>query len=322
MKSKSKFYDPSRDGITQGLLGTWLECRQKARYFLQGYSSKGTPMAMTYGTVGHGVLQYAYEDFRTGKITGIPSRKRVVGYVSEVEKIWRKENERPSKQMIEDLETSLAFAEVILPEYFKYWSTDFTKKKWKKVEGSFKIPYKLKDGRKTFLRGKMDGVFESPGLWLFESKFKSMINEGDLVDTLTLDLQVKIYLWALYKTYKQIPKGVLYNVVRRFNQTRRVSETLKEFCQRCREDLEKRPDWYFFRFEVCTSPSDIREFEAELENMLTDFMDWWEGKSPHYRNPGSCITKYGRCWGLNACANSDYGNLTKRKTMYRELEDL
>ena len=105
-KKVKKFYDYTRDGTTQGLLGMWLECRQKARWFTQGYSSKGTSMALTYGSVGHGTLERGYENFRVGRISGIPSTQKINRYIREVEKQWRKENPKPSRLALQDLQTS------------------------------------------------------------------------------------------------------------------------------------------------------------------------------------------------------------------------
>lgn len=317
----SKFYDYSRDGLTQGLLAMWMECRQKAKWFLQGYSSKGTSMALTYGTIGHGVLEHAYENFRTGKNKGAPSKASLRKYLSITEAQWKRENPNPTKNMLQDLETSLAFAEVILPVYFSHWAEDFKKKNWQKIEGTFKIPFTLDDGRKTFLRGKMDGMYKTKGLWLFESKFKSLINEVDLLDTLSLDLQVNMYLYAIWKKYKTLPSGVLYNVIRRFGLHQRKGESLTQFAKRCAEDLEKRPDWYFYRYEVAITEQDLLTFEKDLHGMVKEFCDWWDGSASHYRNPVSCISKYGRCWALSACSERNLGGLVKRKAVFRELED-
>lgn len=320
-KATKKFYDYERDGITQGLLVMWMECRQKARWFLQGYSSKGTSMALTYGTIGHGVLERAYENFRVGRNDGAPSKRQMGKYLDEVEAQWKKENPRPSKYMLEDLETALAFAEVILPTYFEYWKEDFKKKNWQKIEGTFKERFVLPDGRVTFLRGKMDGMYKTKGMWLFESKFKSLINEGDIVDTLSLDLQVLLYIWALWKKYGVVPSGVLYNVVRRFGLKQKKTESLKQFAGRCAEDLKSRPEWYFYRFEVAITKGDLLEFEKELTDMIKEFCDWCDGIAGHYKNPHSCVGKYGRCWALDACSSGNMNSLTKRKVVFRELED-
>jgi hypothetical protein len=168
----------------------------------------------------------------------------------------------------------------------------------------------------------MDGVFERTGLWLFESKFKSMINEGDLLDTLSLDIQVMLYLWALSKKYDKTPSGVLYNVVRRPGLKISQKESMPQFAKRVEKDILKRPDWYFYRFEVAIDRQDLQRWEAEFMAMLTEFMDWCDGKAGHYKNTNSCITKYGRCWGLTPCAEGAFHTLAKRKTVFRELEDV
>lgn len=321
--SKPVFYDPKRDGISQSVLGKWLCCRQLSRWDLTGWSPKGVSLAMTNGTIGHAVLQYVYEGQRKKEIGAVPSSQRLKNIIKLVEKIWLKENPRANKDMLQDLEFALLNAEVVLPIYFDYWKDDHKKILWEKLEGEFKIPYQTKDGRSTFIRGKMDGVFKRNGLWLFETKFKSMINDEDILDTLSIDLQVCLYIWALEKGYKLCPSGVLYNVVRRPGLKIGASESLPAFGQRIAKDISKRPEFYFFRFEVATEKSDIAKWLLEFEPMVVDFLNWWEGKVGHYKNtPNSCITKYGRCRFLNACVNGDMHSLQKREKVFSELEEV
>lgn len=321
-KKPIPFYDYERDGITQGMLGMWMQCREQARLFLQGYSKGGTTMGLTYGSVGHGVLEHAYENFRLGKNPGAPTDRQMSKYLIMTEKQWKLENPRPTRWALEDLEVALMFAKITLPVYFDYWKNDFKKKNWQKVEGRWKIPFILKDGRKVTLRGMMDGMFKTKGMWLFESKFLSRINEGDIIDTLPLNLQVRLYLRALWKTQNVVPSGVLYNVVRRIGLKQGKKETLKQFANRCAEDLKKRPEWYFYRFEVDNSKEDLLVFEEELHGMVQDFCDWYDGTGNHYKNSGSCIRVYGRCDYLDACSDHSTHNLIKRKVVFRELEDI
>jgi hypothetical protein len=81
----------------------------------------------------------------------------VKAYVKRIEKQWVGENPQASKKALEYLEMSLLIAEATMPLYFQYWSKDIKGMKWKSLEGEFKVPFKLKDGRETFLRGKRDG---------------------------------------------------------------------------------------------------------------------------------------------------------------------
>lgn len=319
---RGTIYDYRRDGITQGLLTLWLECRMKAFYFLQGYTPKGVPLALTYGTIGHAMLEKAYEAYRLKRIQSVPDNTFIVRAAKEVEKSWLQENSRPSKGMLEDLEFSLLCAERVLPIYFQHWASDFKKIEWLKVESAFKIPYTTKDGRKTFIRGRIDGAFRRNGLWLLESKFKSVINEIDLLDTLAIDTQIMVYLWAMVNGYKFDPSGVVYNVTRRPGLKRRVGEGLEQFGKRIEADVKKRPEWYFYRFEVSMGKADVVTWNKLFEALIVEFMDWCDGKRATYLNTNSCVTKYGRCWGLTACASQQFYGLQKRKTVFRELEDV
>ena len=72
-----KFYDPTIDGITQGLLGKWLDCRKGAMHFLNGWSSETVSPGMTFGTISHGCLELAYSDIMSGELDTLPSKRRV-----------------------------------------------------------------------------------------------------------------------------------------------------------------------------------------------------------------------------------------------------
>lgn len=318
-------YSIETDGVTQGLLATWLACRQKAKWYLSGLSLRSSNMSMTYGEIGHAVLESIYNDIRSKKLWSSPDARKVRSYIGAIEKEWHKEHPRADKKSLEYVELACLIAEATLPLYFDYWKKDIKEIKWQQLEHEFAIPYITKDKRKTVIRGKMDGVFSSPKLWLFESKFKSRINEGDMVDTLPFELQVMLYIWALIRSpkFKDItPSGVLYNVIRRLGLEQKKDETITQFAQRCIQDIQKRPEYYFIRLEISIGRDDLNKFEGELEDMLTDFMDWWAGKTGHYKNTGHCIDKYGRCPYLLLCAG--YKNSTayiKRDRIFRELED-
>ena len=319
--NKKIFYLPERDGISQSILAKFLSCRQLVKYDLQGWVSKYTSLALTHGTVGHAVLQFVYEGQRKNIIGAVPTKQQLTKIINHVKKLWLADNPRPTRNMLQDLELSLLFADVVLQIYFDYWKKDIKILKWEKLEGEFKIPYQLKDGRNTFIRGKMDGTFRRNGLFLFETKFKSMINEENIIDTLGIDMQVMVYLWALGKEYKLSPSGVLYNVIRRPGLRLGKTETLPQFGKRIEKDILRRTDFYFYRFEIATDKEDLAKWSVEFEQMLTDFLNWWENKAGHYKNTGNCVNKYGRCNFLGACAENQFYNLMKRKTVFRELEE-
>ncbi len=318
-------YSLEKDGITQGLLSTWQACRQKAKWYLEGWSLRSTSMGLTYGEVGHEVLEMAYEDIRTKHLKTIPSVQQIKTYISKVEKLWIADHPRCNAKSLEFLELSLLIAEATLPLYFEYWEKDLKEMHWEELEHEFKVPYEL-SLEITYhfpIRGKMDGIFYSRDskLWLFESKFKSRIEEGDLVDTLSFEFQVSLYLWALWKTKKIVPAGVLYNIVRRIGLRQGIKEGIIQFAKRCVEDIKSRPEFYFIRLEVNVTKKELEIFDLELKDMLTDFIKWWKGLSGHYKNTGLCIDKYGSCSYLPLCSGQRFNLYSKREKIFRELED-
>lgn len=315
-----KFYNIERDGITQSLLSIFMSCRRAALWYLQGWVLKSPSFPLTFGSITHGILERVYTDIRLGKLRSSPSREQTLKYIDRVEKIWKEENPRADAKATELKELSLLVAEATMPLYFDYWSKDLKGIVWEKIEGNFKTPFALPDGRKTFLRGAMDGVYRNPKRWLLETKTKSRIDERDLVDFLPFELQVNFYLMNLIMQGGDLPRGVLYNIIRRTQLKQGKKETIPQYGKRIAEDIKSRPEDYFIRMEISIGRDEMEEFRKEVTGLLTDFYDWWEGKIPHYRNSGHCQTKYGRCEYL-AAETGRMSIYTKRERVFRELED-
>lgn len=317
-----KFYSPEKHGVTQSLLSSWKACRFKAMYSLNGYSPKKTSMGLTYGTIIHGVVEEIYKMIMEKKLSKKPSKTLIEKLVLRVEKKFKKENPNLDKDALEYLEESLMIAEATLPYYFRYWwKKDFEQYEWRALEQTFAIPYKTKDGRKTIIRGKKDGVYGTEAIRLFETKTKSMVNVGTIIDTLNFEFQVMLYLWAVKKQYKKTPQGVTYNIIRRTSLKKKKTESLVSFSRRIKDDVQNRPSFYFIRIHATITRKKMKEFEAELEQIICDYLDWCEGKSGHYKSTGQCIDKYGRCRWLSVCSKGDLSYFTKRKIVFKELED-
>ncbi len=318
-----------RDGVTQSLLSTWLTCREKAKLYLDGWDSKYHSPALTYGSIGHSALELAYLDMQAGKLKSAPSAAQSRRYIDQTEARWRKENLKPNVEALQYMETALSLMEVTLPRYFDYWKKDFKQVQWVSLEKKFKVPMTLQFHNPTYwvkvpIRGKRDGEFRLNGkLWLFETKFKSMVNEADIVETLSFETQVLLYVWALWieNGKKEAPRGVLYNIVRRTTLRQNKAESVAQFAKRVAADIDKRPDFYFMRMEAAISLQEIQKFEVELTGMVKDMYLWRKGETAHYKNTYSCLGKYGKCSMLGACSRDDYSALVKRKAMFKELED-
>lgn len=330
---KTDFYIPERDGVTQSLISMWLTCRQKAKFYLEGWDSKYHKEALVDGNIGHACLERAYNLIRNGKMTKPPSEKLSKIIVSKVEAQWYIENARPSTDAREMVERACAVMEVLLPAYFDFWRKDFIEKKWESLEEKFTLSMAVtsRNGKVTTipLKGKKDGTFRtSKGIWLFETKFKSQISEEGIMATLGFETQVMLYMLETYYSkldkanpMKSMPRGCLYNIVRRATLRKRVKENIPEFAKRVKADLAKRPDFYFMRIESPLVAKDLMAFQTELQRLLSDMWDWWQGLAPHYKNTYSCIGKLGSCLYLPVCNKGEYSSLAKRKVVFKELED-
>lgn len=323
-------YRPLHDGVTQGLLQTWLTCREKAHLFLKGISRKATSEGVKFGSITHSCLERVYQSCMKSGYRSVPTDREIRRILQGVETLWHQENPQSDKKTVEAMEFCLGLAEVTLPEYFKFWWEDLKKVKWVEVEGQFDIPIGS-DGLK--IRGKRDGVFRRNGLWLLETKISSVINEGQILEHLPIDFQTNVYLWSLWYTAekKDLPSGVLYNVIRKTCLRPKEKESMEEFCDRVRKDVQQRPEWYFLRYEVSIDPEQVIQFGLELEKIVREFYRWWsdleEGGTLHYRNTTQCLTKYGSCPYLPICTGQVSNPERKgspyllRDKVFRELED-
>ncbi len=332
----ARFYDPERDGVTFSLLTSWKNCRERARLFLNGWTSKRGSLGLVFGSLLHGILQRMYERVQTD--SGRLSKSAYVALqvkeaIKEVEAIWHKENPRADGETLQYLEFSMILLEALMPVYFRYWAKDL-QFQWDRVEHEFKnameVEHPSKPGRrlKTFIRGKMDGSFRKDKTmrrsWLFETKSKSNLGEkgeGELADILPHELQSNIYLLNLAREEKVLPKGLLYNIIRRPGLRQKKKESVLKFARRVAQDIEKRPEWYFIRIQMTVEQRDLNRAELELNDMVGDFMLWWNGLAGHYRNSDACQNKYGTCPMLPICSRGDYSGFYKRKTVFRELAD-
>jgi hypothetical protein len=278
-------------------------------------------MALTYGSIVHAALDMAYSDIRAGKLRTIPTEEQVKTYLKKVEKLWETENPKADVKALEQKETSLMLAEITLPPYFEFWRKDLKEMQWQALEEEFKIPYASTHGN-TFLKGKIDGVFTTKGekLWLLETKTKSIIREDLMIDTLPIDHQNLFYLSATWEKGGKVPSGCLYNVIRRIGLEQKKTETLGQYKERCKEDIAKRPEFYFLRLEISVGKDEMLDYRKQLMEQVNEFLMWWKGELGTYRNTSQCETKYGACPYLGKCTGC-HNNYVKRDVVFRELEN-
>lgn len=335
VKRNPALYDPARDGVTFSLLSTFLDCREKAKLYLQGWSGTQPNFHLVFGGLAHAVLRAAYTQHRAGTLRSYPKQVWVSRTLERLRTVWVTEHPRPSDTAVAILEEALAKANIILPYYFLYWKRDFEEMRWIQVEETFRLPWSVTmlDGstRSTFLRGRIDGAYVLPNAKrvvlrtaprLLETKTRNSVDEDALIDTMPFERQTNIYLTALRRTTGTHPPSMLLNVIRKPLLRQKQKESWPEFETRIRADVQSRMDWYFMRMNMDVDPEDIDRNEGELNALIQDFVRWWYGEAGHYKNSNSCRPLgFGPCPYLKVCGHNDYVGLERRKILFRELED-
>jgi hypothetical protein len=324
-------YDPERDGVTFSVLDGFNACRELARLNLHGVTSRGSSVALVFGTIIHGVLQHVYGQVQNGTLTAPPTSAQLGVVLDRIQKEWETDNPRASVETRQHLEFSMLLAAAVAPRYFNYWKTDFSRQHltWDGLEQEFKLPITvtLPSGRvvQSFVRGKKDGTFtdrQHQRHWLFETKSKSTINEETLSMVLPHELQVNIYMWAMRQLLGHDPGGVRYNIIRRPGLRQKKNESVAEFAHRCADDVAARPDFYFIRMDMDVTRADLDKFEGEFADLLQSFMAWWYGEGPHFKSSRNCENRYGACHMLPLCGRKEFGTLYLRDRVFRELEEI
>lgn len=308
---KREPYDPCKHGVSQTLLSTWMECREKVRLRYVKSLKPESKKAFVEGSSYHDMLEFVYKKIMDGSVKGPKAAERVV--VQHIEEMEAKASSFGS--MDENLQQSYDFGSILIPAYFRFYKKDFDVQ-WMDVEKEFSIPIEMFDKEIVCLKGKTDGGFmmTKDSYYVLESKFKAFWGK-DYADLVTLDLQVATYTAA--KKHEGLPvKGCRYNLVKKPALRRGKKETKKEFLDRIRADIEKRPETYFERHDV---PFDKTELEANwrrVNHMVKSFYRWWKNGDHTDRDPlfnsGSCENKYGRCEYLDYCSRGDVGKYTLR----------
>jgi hypothetical protein len=323
-------YDPRKDGVTQSILATWLECREKARLStIEGLSSRGSSKPLVHGDVMHRILKRYYLYLLHGRPE---SQMRPSAWVDEVHAEWTKENaDAPTDS--KDLATEAAImGRIIMPRYVARWHTHDSKVKWTMAESTFRvhIPVMMERGRieQVLFTGQIDGGFESGGKEvLFETKNKGQFSDK-LMSALSIDHQLGAYLTALGRMRKHQPKKVLYNLIRRPQERKKKDESLSEFASRVAANIDKEPEHYFERYKVDLSKEEVDKLVFSTEFKIAEFYRWWEGHrdantlktlDPMW-NGHACIQGYMTCHFIPICANGDRSNHCVRKLVHPELK--
>lgn len=310
-------------GVTQSLLGTWVNCRQAARYYLDGWRREETKETLAFGSLWHHLLEGLHDAIMHGDMTleyvddycmsAVKSfRKRAAGWTSPVE--------------AQTMELVIAKAMALFSMYCRRYAADFDATLWHEVESVFDVNW-----RGFRLRGRVDGIRriskQRKLAWVLETKTMEQIGKA-LEDMLTFDFQSLFYVTAASQRMKRRAAGVIYNVVRRPAHKPKSGEPLPAYTLRLQALVEKDPEHFFKRFEVQFAPDDRRRFEDELEAKLRAFRAWvgacddpdkYAPTCWTWRNERACRGR-GTCDWLDACSSGDMVGYEPGGRLFEELE--
>ncbi len=319
--------------VSTSRLSTWCNCREKARLNQLGWESTARPgLGMIFGSLTHGLLHVCMRDKLERKhamawhrvdyesIVKIPSvRGRI--------KKWRKEmlDYTGASEWAENMEILEIKARVIVPAYLRHWRKH--QEKGSRVLAT-EYPFTGKIGAWN-THGFIDRIdaIGKENLWIVETKTKSRIAPGLIVDAGDLAAQNKFYALFLpgneYVVSKRKLRGVIYDIIRNPGlRPAKADNTLADYAERLAEDVASRSDFYFVRFPIEYSKKAMERFAKELFVKLLEYGLWLDGTSPTYKSDeGTLCTIGGRapCASLQACqsgrdiADSPYYRQKERK---------
>jgi hypothetical protein len=289
LPAKSKLKPPSKrpktlpyngwrleHGISQSMIQKFLV--DKDRFHIrtvQGLKSTERKEAMEYGSIFHKLIE---EGARMGAAFSILKLHKLAREYAQAKKF----------DPTSDLLMKIALAQY--EEYHK-WQADLPKYKYIAQEPVFAEEYTLPatswnpcpeinisiPRTPIILRGRIDEVIDLNGkLYLQENKTKSRIDVAFIQDTIPENLQVMFYAVAAALKYGRSVHGFIYNIIRKPGIRQRVKEPDTIYIDRIRTEIQKDPNYYFYRFAYTFPPGAVAKWEKqELIPILYQIYLWW-----------------------------------------------
>lgn len=309
-------YRIDRDGISQSLMSNWT-CRVKFCLACQRWSTPDKGKNTYYGSMVHDICEAMYKA-RT-MFTDKQMDEVIDKYITKNRQdllIWTDGN----------IEQAAAIVKTVMLLYCEIYESDFSKIKILQVEEKF--VRKLQN--KYIIRGKIDLVFSYlsnlNSATLMEHKSMGTVNENVLKSRLPIDKQNLFYLTALLDNPWNIPVNeVLYNIIRRPQIKKSDKEGILDFCNRLKQDIISRPDFYFLRYTVPYRQEDILKYRENLIAKFDEINSFTKGEMKMYRNESSCESAYNGtpfiCEYIPVCQSGELRGFIQQKSLFPELED-
>jgi len=209
LSPKRRFWNLYEDGVTQSFINMFQTCRLQTKlYYVDGWTSKKTPVWWHFGSCVHYVLSRSYAK------PNPPIYSEICEYINAF--ATNNQSELQFDEDVQTLEQIYGFAEKVCYQYFNYYKSDF-EHNWIYNESVFKIPYTPPNERQIYLTGRFDGGFRTKEghFSLLDTKCLSQINIPNLIRILPVDTQVMFYSLASSILQQETPKQIYYNIIRR-----------------------------------------------------------------------------------------------------------
>lgn len=158
--------------------------------------------------------------------------------------------------------------------------------------------------------------------WVFETKTASpQVLNNDYIDRVKIDSQVSGYMFAAKKLLGVMPRGVLYNVIKKPSIRLKRGESRVAFCTRVEQEYTKfgQMKEYFVRHELLVDHSQVKRWLKMTDKIGREIIEYFKSEENvafPMRNTGQCIGKYGACPYLEICITNKVSPL-----LYEKRED-
>lgn len=304
-------------GVTQSILSRFVQCRIAAMLYLDGWRTTAERRALSFGSLMHSLIESWY-----APVVGVKSAKLDDCPLKIFQKIAKDEETTAlaEKKSVIDLQADLGSAKALFPGYCERWHDEDQKREWCAVEQQFDILFHA-----FRLRGKIDGLFRAKdgSAWLLETKTASQISDDTMSQALAFDFQSLFYCLAVELATGHEISGVLYNIIRTPSIGKGLDKTTTAYVDLIKDDIQKRPEWYFVRYEIAYPRATRVRFSQELLEKLEDFKSWILGEIPSYKNESACRGRW-NCEYLPVCAaggDPEKAGFQRTGKLFSELEE-
>lgn len=299
------------DILTNSARTAFLNCRMK---FYWQYICRLTPIKASLPFLIGGCFHDGLETFYNGEFEEDTFRNKV-----------RLAIEKAMSAAETDKESELLWSqEAVIMGMLKGYIERYAKQdkvQWKVIAPETDFVFQMKNGLKY--AGKRDLLVRArnvKGITLVEHKTTSVLSSGYLAK-LPLDNQILVYCKSveLEKEFGELPKQIIYNVIKKSGLRQRQSESFNQYKERIEQEYQDNLTSYFYREVIPVNAKVVEESYKELERcgeevkrcMCTGY---------YYKNTTHC-TAYGTCPYMPLCLKEKLAinRFVQRENLHAEL---